>query len=55
MSENHDPTVVEGATPEAGATGCPVVHGLTHPTQGDANFDWWPNRLNPMRAPSRSR
>ena len=30
--------------PEAG--GCPVVHGLTHPTQGDANAQWWPNRLN---------
>ena len=44
MSENHDPVVVEDATPESG--GCPVVHGLTHPTQGDANQDWWPNRLN---------
>ena len=44
MSENHDPVVVEDATPEAG--GCPVVHGLTHPTQGDANQDWWPGRLN---------
>ncbi|HEY6786138.1 MAG TPA: catalase/peroxidase HPI [Trebonia sp.] len=47
MSENHDPTVIEGATPEGGAgDGCPVVHGLTHPTQGDANSDWWPNKLN---------
>jgi catalase-peroxidase len=49
MSENHDPVVVEGATPEAGATsegGCPVAHGRTHPTKGDANRDWWPNRLN---------
>ena len=44
MSENHDPVVIEGATPESGE--CPVVHGLTHPTQGDANQDWWPNRLN---------
>jgi catalase-peroxidase len=44
MSENHDPVVSEGATPEAGA--CPVTHGLTHPTMGDANRDWWPNRLN---------
>ena len=44
MSENHDPVVVEGATPESG--GCPVAPGLTHPTQGDANQDWWPNRLN---------
>src|SRR5579864_4094111 len=44
MSENHDPVVAEGPTPESG--GCPVVPGLTHPTQGDANQDWWPNRLN---------
>jgi catalase-peroxidase len=27
--------------------GCPVDHGqLTHPTKGDANSEWWPNRLN---------
>jgi catalase-peroxidase len=45
MSENHDPVVVEDATPESG--GCPVARGgLTHPTKGDANRDWWPNRLN---------
>jgi catalase-peroxidase len=44
MSENHDPVVTEGATPESGE--CPVVHGLTHPTMGDPNRDWWPNRLN---------
>jgi len=44
MTENHDPVVVEGATPESGE--CPVAHGLTHPTMGDANRDWWPNRLN---------
>jgi catalase-peroxidase len=25
---------------------CPVIHGLTHPTQGDPNSVWWPNRLN---------
>jgi catalase-peroxidase len=50
MSENHDPTVIEGPTPEAGAStdsgGCPVVHGLTQPTMGDANFEWWPSKLN---------
>jgi len=44
MSEHHDPVVAEGPTPEAG--GCPVVPGLTHPTMGDANTEWWPNRLN---------
>ena len=26
---------------------CPVVHGAsTHPTSGDRNQQWWPNRLN---------
>src|SRR5215469_2613152 len=47
-SEKHDPTVVEDETPErAGAEGsCPVVHGRVHPTQGDANFEWWPHKLN---------
>ena len=44
MTENHDPVVVEEATPESG--GCPVPHGLTHPTMGDANREWWPNKLN---------
>jgi catalase-peroxidase len=53
MAENHDPTVIEGETPEAAeqtggasAEGCPVIHGRVHPTQGDANSQWWPNRLN---------
>ena len=50
MSEHHDPTVIEGATPEAGQDeqvgGCPVGHGRTQPTMGDANFQWWPNKLN---------
>jgi catalase-peroxidase len=44
MTEQHDPIDIEGATPEAG--GCPVGPGLTHPTMGDANRAWWPNRLN---------
>ncbi len=44
MSENHDPVVVEDPSPESG--GCPVVPGLVHPTTGDANSEWWPNRLN---------
>jgi catalase-peroxidase len=51
MPENHDPVAVEDPTPESGASapsgGCPVAHGgLTHPTMGDPNRDWWPNRLN---------
>jgi catalase-peroxidase len=46
MSENHDPVVVENQTPETGAEGCPVLPGRVHPTAGDANSQWWPNRLN---------
>ena len=53
MAENHDPLVTEDETPEAAevtggasAEGCPVVHGRVDPTQGDANSQWWPNRLN---------
>ncbi len=38
-------TATEHATSASG--GCPVAHhGLTHPTQGDANTEWWPERLN---------
>ena len=44
MSENHDPVVAEGPTPESGE--CPVVPGRVHPTAGDANSEWWPRRLN---------
>src|ERR1700684_4235293 len=44
MTENHDPVVVEGATPESGRA--PLVPALTHPTMGDATRDWWRSRLN---------
>jgi catalase-peroxidase len=44
LSENHDPVVAEGATPESGE--CPFVPGRAHPTMGDANNEWWPNKLN---------
>jgi catalase-peroxidase len=44
MSENHDPVVAEGPTPEAAE--CPVLPGRVHPTAGDANSQWWPRRLN---------
>jgi catalase-peroxidase len=44
MSENHDPVVAEGPTPENGE--CPVMPGRVHPTAGDANSEWWPRRLN---------
>ena len=43
MSENHDPVVAEGPTPEGE---CPVLPGRVHPTAGDANTEWWPKRLN---------
>ena len=44
--ENHDPVVVEDATQESGGE-CPVAHGgRAHPTMGDANREWWPNKLN---------
>src|SRR5882762_6203924 len=53
MAENHDPIIADGGAPEAAeatagasAEGCPVVHGRVHSTQGDANSQWWPNRLN---------
>jgi catalase-peroxidase len=53
MAENHDPVIADGEAPEAAevtagasAEGCPVVHGRIHATQGDANSQWWPNRLN---------
>jgi catalase-peroxidase len=36
MSETADETSAET---------CPVAHGR-HPTRGDANSEWWPNRLN---------
>ncbi|MBB4934860.1 catalase-peroxidase [Lipingzhangella halophila] len=46
MSESHD-AVADAANAE-NSGGCPVVHGdrLPHPTQGEANRYWWPNRLN---------
>jgi catalase-peroxidase len=53
MSENHDPLVTDPRIEEAAertegasAEGCPVAVGRVHPTRGDANSQWWPNRLN---------
>ncbi|HEX3617573.1 MAG TPA: catalase/peroxidase HPI [Solirubrobacteraceae bacterium] len=35
------------AIPLENGGGCPVAHGgLVHPTSGDANVEWWPERLN---------
>jgi catalase-peroxidase len=42
-----DTTDAPANTPTTAAGGCPVAHQtLTHPTQGDANAEWWPERLN---------
>ena len=41
MSEN--PIVAESPQDEGK---CPVAHGLTHPTQGAPNHQWWPKKLN---------
>ncbi len=49
MSETETPDAVVGEMNDGDARegGCPIAHdGLTHPTKGDANRDWWPNRLN---------
>ncbi len=44
MSETTD---APSQTDQAPANGCPAGHAaLTHPTRGDANADWWPERLN---------
>jgi catalase-peroxidase len=51
---DHDPVTTDENTAGAAANtagasaagGCPVAHGQVHPTQGDANSQWWPNRLN---------
>ncbi len=50
MSDHPDAVVGEmnhgTAIPLEGG-GCPVAHGgLIHPTSGDANIEWWPERLN---------
>ncbi len=45
MSDNGDVIPPGTSTEEAGS--CPVIREhAPHPTQGDANEMWWPNRLN---------
>ncbi len=51
MSDHPDAVVGEmndtTAIPLEEGGGCPVAHGgLIHPTSGDANVEWWPERLN---------
>ena len=45
MSEKPDAVVGEMNEPEAG-NGCPASDRGLHPTEGDANWGWWPQRLN---------
>ncbi|MFT4288012.1 catalase/peroxidase HPI [Nocardioides sp.] len=43
---DHDDAVLAEINEESEAK-CPVAHDtLVHPTRGDANQQWWPNRLN---------
>ena len=45
--ETDDAQVKEMNEPGPGETGgCTVMHDLVPPTRGDANQQWWPNRLN---------
>ncbi|AKU15051.1 catalase/peroxidase HPI [Luteipulveratus mongoliensis] len=48
VNEELDSTTELGEMNEDSADGgkCPVMHDLIQPTQGDANQQWWPNRLN---------
>ncbi len=51
MSDHPDAVVGEmnstSAVPLTESNGCPVAHGgLIHPTSGDPNIEWWPQRLN---------
>jgi catalase-peroxidase len=47
LSETTDAVVAEPSDGKAAAGGCPIDHSqLTHPTRGDANHEWWPNKLN---------
>ncbi len=46
-SDQPDAVVGEINEPQPESGACPVAHGrATHPTQGDANRGWWPDRLN---------
>ncbi|MFZ0141496.1 MAG: catalase/peroxidase HPI [Aeromicrobium sp.] len=49
MSDHEQPDAVVGEMnePEEAKGACPVAHDrLAHPTAGDANRTWWPERLN---------
>ncbi|WP_182377016.1 catalase/peroxidase HPI [Nocardioides sp. WS12] len=47
MSDESAPLVTDEPQDGGGAAKCPVMNGgLTHPTQGAPNHQWWPNKLN---------
>ena len=49
MTSQHDETTTIGEMSDDATQGtCPVAHGATlpHPASGDANQQWWKNRLN---------
>ncbi|MGY4719001.1 catalase/peroxidase HPI [Naumannella huperziae] len=47
VDETDETTTIEEMNDaDAGNGGCPVMHDLINPTSGDANQQWWPNRLN---------
>ncbi|NNG37873.1 catalase/peroxidase HPI [Flexivirga sp. ID2601S] len=45
MSTTDEQPLAEINDEDAGGK-CPVMHNLIPPTQGDANQQWWPERLN---------
>jgi catalase-peroxidase len=47
VTQHTEPLVNDAFQDAHQAGGCPVAHGRrTHPTQGHANAEWWPNKLN---------
>jgi catalase-peroxidase len=50
VSDAHEPNSIEGQMdqpqPSQDQGQCPVPHGRIRPVAGDANQEWWPNRLN---------
>lgn len=44
---SREEEVSENSNAAGNAGGCPVAHGArVHPTQGNADHEWWPNKLN---------
>ncbi len=47
-THEHEPNAVFGQMdePQSDQATCPVDHGRIRPVEGDANQEWWPQRLN---------